>query len=149
MNGCYNTAEARFWDARWKHTGNVVTFERWNLGALDHAGCCSTANHQRRARPKEDGLAHKMPMLIASATPTFSRVFIRKVQIIFQGKRARTASIAAEIAIKPVSNRICLPDEPIQGHTYQLQTQSRSSWRWRPNTSPESSDSSFCGRDHT
>lgn len=46
----------------------------------------------------EDGLTYKIPMLIASATPTFSRVFICKVQIIFQGRRARTASIAAEIA---------------------------------------------------
>lgn len=39
---------------------------------------------------------YNMPILIATATPNFSLPFICRFQMIFQGKRANTKSMAAE-----------------------------------------------------
>lgn len=55
-----------------------------------------TDERRRRAEKEQKRLTYKMPMLIATITPTFSLRFMVKVQIIFQGRMARTISMAPE-----------------------------------------------------
>lgn len=70
---------------------------------------CKCRDHNRFGNGRSAGAAivssyaagmwcgtHKMPMLMARATPTFSLRFICSLQMTFHGRRARTKSMTAE-----------------------------------------------------
>ena len=53
---------------------------------------------KRKEKKKKGPETHKIPQLMATATPIFSFLFICSPQISFHGRSARLKSIAAEYA---------------------------------------------------